>query len=373
MKHSFIFSSNSVRLFGKDWVAIITILIGIFYLLPKCWPLLEKFNPPLDYRLSYELSNDYWMFTRWSKYTCSEYPVLIIGDSVIWGQYVKRDHALSHYLSELAGENMFANMGVDGIHPAAMLGLVKYYGKDISNKGVILHLNPLWMSSKKQDLRGEEEFRFNHPRLVPQLIPNLACYRPSFTEIIGVTSERSVPFFSWVNHLRISYFENMDIQNWTIQNPYKNPLSAITLKIPIPENKPQSRPLTRAERRMRREDFPWVDVEESFQWYSFKKVIEILNSRNNNVFVLLGPFNPYILTEESLNRYDAMKDEMETWLKERGISYYPVPHLPTEDYADVSHPLKEGYTIIAKELFEMESFQKWMKSLELKGRSKNEW
>ena len=114
---------------------------------------------------------------------------------------------------------------------------------------------------------------------------------------------------------------------------------------------------------MGRQDFPWVEVEESFQWSSFKKVIEILNSRNNEVFVLLGPFNPYILTETSLMRYAVMKDEVRKWLKENKMSYYSVPNLPGEYYADASHPLEEGYIIIAKGLLKNKSFQAWMKSL----------
>ncbi len=370
MKHSFIFSSNSIKLSWKNWVIVAALLSVIFCFIPRLWSILEKFDTPRDYRLPYILSNDYWLFNRWCKRASVQYPIFIMGDSVIWGQYVKREDTLSHYLNELAGKGISANMGVDGIHPAAMAGLVKYYGKPISNKGVILHLNPLWMSSKKHDLRGEEEFRFNHPRLVPLLFPRLACYRPSLTERIGILAERSTPFFSWINHIKMNYFDNMAIQNWTIQNPYKNPLKAITLKTPIPENKPKSKPITWFERGMRRQDFPWVKIEESFQWSSFKKMIKILNSRNNKVFVLLGPFNPYILTEESLNRYNIMRSRMERWFRENAISYYSVPDLPSKYYADASHTLKEGYSKIAEELLKNESFQKWLESL--KEESKNE-
>jgi len=362
MNPSFIFSSNTIRLSWKHWVGAIAILIGIFYLLPNLWQRLETFNPSADYRLPYHLSNDYWMFTRWSKYACSNYPVLIIGDSVVWGQYVAAEQTLSHYLNERAGESLFANMGVDGIHPASMLGLVKYYGKAISNKGVILHLNPLWMSSKKHDLSGEEEFRFNHPRLVPQFIPNLACYRPSLAQRVGVLAERNIPFFSWVKHVRSVYFENMDLQNWTLQNPYENPLKAITLEIPIPENRPKSRPVSWVKRGMRKQDFPWVQAEESFQWSSFKKVIQVLEARNNRVFVILGPFNPYILTVESSHRYNGMKDRMKRWFEREGISYKAVSEQPSEYYADASHPLKEGYAKIAEELFGTKSFREWLEN-----------
>jgi hypothetical protein len=58
---------------------------------------------------------------------------MIIGDSFVWGQYVSTDKTLSHNLNELEGDNLFANMGLDGLHPAAMDGLLKYYGKDIKS------------------------------------------------------------------------------------------------------------------------------------------------------------------------------------------------------------------------------------------------
>jgi hypothetical protein len=360
MKRSFIFSSNSIRLSRNNWIVVTAILMGILYFLPKVWQGLEKFDPSTDYRLPYSLSDDYWMFTRWSKYACSKYPALIIGDSVIWGQYVTMEQTLSHCLNERAGGNIFANMGVDGIHQAAMLGLVKYYGRAISNKRLILHLNPLWMSSKRYDLSGGEEFRFNHPRLVPQFIRKPACYRPPFARRIGVVMERNSSFFSWTSHIRTNYFENMDLQNWTIQNPYKNPLKAITLEIPTPENRPKSNPVTWTERGMKKQDFSWVQVEQSFQWNSFREVIEILKARNNEVFVILGPFNPYILTAESLERYNDMKSEMEKWLEGEGVSYRSLSDLPSGYYADASHPLKEGYAGIAEELFETESFRRWL-------------
>jgi hypothetical protein len=361
MKHSFIFSSNSIRLSWKNWLVVVAILLAIVYTLPKVWGKLEDFDPSTDYRLPYTLSNDYSMFTRWSKHAVSKYPALIIGDSVVWGQYVGMDQTLSHHLNEQVGEDIFANMGVDGTHPAAILGLIENYGKAISNKSVILHLNPLWMSSVKHDLSGKDEFRFNHPRLVPQFVRKPDAYRPSLSQRIGIVAEKNIPFFSWASHVKTNYFENLDLQNWTMQNPYSNPLKAITLEIPVPENKPKSNPTTWFEKSKRKQDFPWVEVEESFQWYSFKKAIEILKARKNRVFVTVGPFNPYILTDESLNRYNDMKSEMEKWLDSEGIAYQSLSDLPSEYYADASHPLKGGYAIIAEELFNNDSFIKWMR------------
>ena len=392
MKPLFTFSSNSVRLSLRSWIFVLVILLLFVFLFPVIWQVWENFNPSDDYRIPYELSSDYWMFARWSKYASSNYPILMIGDSVVWGQYVTMQETLPYYLNEFINKgqksplppfsrgsikfppfergikgdlkgNIFANLGMDGIHPAAMLGLVKYYGKSISNKGVILHLNPLWMSSKKHDLSDTDEFRFNHPRLVPQFYPKIPSYKAKFPQRFGIVVERGNPFSSWVNHVRLNYYENMDIGNWTMQYPYRNPFSAITFQIPSSENKPHSDPISWMERGMTKQDFPWVLADESFQWSSFKKVIELLQARRNKVFVIIGPFNPYILTNESLNRYKAMKKDMENWLKDEGISYASISDLPSEYYADASHPLKDGYAKIAKELFESELFIKWMKGL----------
>ena len=399
MKHLFTFSSNSIRLSLRNWVFVLVILLLVLSLLPVYWKLVEKFDPSDDYRIPYELSNDYWMFSRWCKYASSNYRILMIGDSVVWGQYVKMNETLPHYLNKYMNEgqksplppfsrgntkipifelgsnqiflfdngvngnlknNVFTNLGMDGIHPTAILGLIKYYGKPISNKGVILHLNPLWMSSKKHDLSDTDEFRFNHPRLVPQFYPKITSYKAKFPQRFGIAVERSIPFSSWVNHVRSNYYENMDLCNWSMQYPYKNPISAITYQIPLPENKSHSDPISWMERGMTKQDFPWVRADESFQWNSFKKVINLLQARKNKVFVIIGPFNPYILTDESLNRYKAMKKDMENWLKDEGISYVALSDLPSEYYADASHPLKEGYAIIAKELIKAELFRNWL-------------
>ncbi len=55
---------------------------------------------------------------------------------------------------------------MDGFHPAALGGLLRYYGRDISGKNVIIQFNPLWMTSAKHDLQIQKEFHFNHPKLV---------------------------------------------------------------------------------------------------------------------------------------------------------------------------------------------------------------
>ncbi len=389
MKHSFTFSSNSIRLSLTSWIFAFVILLIVISLLPIIWNRLESFNPSDNYRIPYEMSYDYWMFSRWCKYACLNYSIVMIGDSVVWGQYVKLDETLTYYLnklfkedmprhktylpnnhstdtiSQMAENNKFANLGLDGIHPSAMLGLIKYYGRSISNKHVILHLNLLWMSSKKHDLSDTDEFRFNHPRLVPQFYPKIFSYKAKFHQRANIIVERYVPFSSWVNHIRLNYYENMDIGNWTIQYPYRNPFGVIDFKIPDPEDKPHSEPINWIERGMTKQDFSWVSLDESFQWNSFKKIIDLLQARGNKVFVIIGPFNPYILTDESLNKYKTIKKDIEDWLEKRGIGYMSPSDLPSEYYADASHPLKTGYEIIARELRELEAFTTWINKNDL--------
>lgn len=363
MKPLFIFSSNSIRLSTKNWLIVLTIIILSFVFIPVIWQKLEKFNPVHEYRIPYEFSNDYWIFSRWSKYASSKYPILIIGDSVIWGQYVSMHETLSFYLNDLERNNLFANLGVDGIHPVAMFGLLKYYGKDISNKGVILHLNPLWLTSKKHDLSDIEEFRFNHPRLVPQFYPKIKSYKAKFQQKISILTERYIPLFCWINHLRLNYYENMDIKNWSMQYPYENPLSVITFQTTLPENRPHSQPVSWLERGIGKQDFPWINLNDSFQWNSFKKTIKLLKRRKNNVFVIIGPFNPYVLTDESYNRYNTIKKEMVKWFDNEGMRYLLLSDLPPQLYADASHPLKDGYKEMAKELYNSNAFRDWCKSL----------
>ena len=111
---------------------------------------------------------------------------------------------------------------------------------------------------------------------------------------------------------------------------------------------------------MRKQDFPWVDVTESFQWRSFLKLIDILKRRGNRVFVLIGPFNPYILTRGSLRRYDEVKKEMEKQLRKRDMDFLSFSNLPSEYYADASHPLGEGYAELARWLYRDEAFGRFI-------------
>ncbi|MFH1883301.1 MAG: hypothetical protein ABIL62_11380 [Planctomycetota bacterium] len=52
-----------------------------------------------------------------------------------------------------------------------------------------------------------------------------------------------------------------------------------------------------------------------------------------------------------------MKSKIEEWLQQNNIAYYMPATLPSEWYVDASHPMSEGYAMLAKQLFENESFR----------------
>lgn len=350
------FSSNNIRLSGREWIVAAIVCSVLLCLGPALWGRLEKFDPGTDYRLPYTLGNDYWLYGRYCRWACSKYETLVIGDSVIWGHYVSQDNTLSHYLNQNAGRDRFANLGVDGFHPAALGGLLKYYGRDISGKNVVIQFNPLWMTSAKHDLQTEKEYHFNHPKLVPQFFPKIPCYKDSFSKRISASVERYVPFFGWTSHLRIVYYENMDLPNWTLENPYGNPLGAVTLELPVPNDDLQEH-ISWTEKGIPQEDFQWVEPAQSLQWRFFRQTIEMLRERDNAVFVVVGPFNEHMLKPDSHKIYQKMKGEIETWLRQNNVAYCIPPVLPSEFYRDASHPLGPGYAMLAKQLFENQSFK----------------
>lgn len=352
------FGSNALRLSGRMWIVAGAAALALVCLVPALWKRIEELHAGPDYRIPYSLSDDYWTYNRYSRQVCSRDKTLVIGDSVIWGHYVAKEQTLSHYLNEKSGLDRFANLAIDGIHPAAMAGLIEYYGRAIRDRNVVLHCNLLWMSSAKHDLQTEKEFSFNHPKLVPQFFPRIPCYTESYSGRIATTIGRRLPFCGWVNHLRVAYFQDTNVQRWAIEHPYENPIDAITLRLPSPNEPPSPRPVAEpwTEKRMSKFNPPWVSLESSFQWKSLKRAVEILKRRRNRVFVLVGPFNEHMLTEDSLETYNKMKRDVEDWLQEERIPHSIPAALPSDYYADASHPLSIGYALLAKQLLQSASF-----------------
>ncbi len=344
------FGANAIRLSARQWLCAAALALAVCLGLPALWPKLEPFEPGPDYRVPYALSNDYQHFARYCGEVTAEDAVLVVGDSVVWGEYVAPEDALSQCLSDTVDGQRFVNLGVNGIHPAALWGLLKYYGKALSGQRVLLHYNPLWMSSKRHDLQSEKETRFNHPQLIPQFRPKIPCYKASRAERLGVVAGHLLPFRAWTEHIAITYLDNTTPALWAVENPYANPLRAITLELPQPETQLRHQPVPWQERGIKATNFDWVPLDKSLQWELFKRTVRLLQSRDCQLFILAGPFNEPMLAPESAKTYAEIRTGISTWLSTESIPHLTAKALPTELYADASHPLAEGYQRLAAQL-----------------------
>lgn len=371
------FGVNEVRLNGRQWLAVGLILFLTAQLLPRVWERLERFDQGSDYRIPYSLSKDYWIYSRRVRQVSEPKSVLVLGDSVVWGEYVLPDGTLTHFLNDKTGApNRFINAGVNGLFPLALEGLVRYYGKPIRQRKVILHCNVLWMTSPKADLSTDKEEKFNHAGLVPQFVPRIPCYKADASTRLTAVVERNSRFLAWVNHLQNAYFDQRSILGWTLTddggdpphypNSWKNPLAQIRWSVPVaPAIDPQRGPQSPRHRAWsaggaRPTRFDWVALDRSLQWQAFQRLVRLLQERNNNVLVVLGPFNESMLSDDNQGAYLKIRDGIDQWLTELQVPHVLPESLPSALYADASHPLTEGYQMLAQRLQSDPKFSKWL-------------
>ena len=100
-----------------------------------------------------------------------------------------------------------------------------------------------------------------------------------------------------------------------------------------------------------------MKLEKGFHPVAF--TVEILRRRANRVLVVLGPLNEHMLAQQSLPHYIRRKQQVESWLRQQKIACCVPQVLPSEDYADASHPLPDGYARLAAEIFRDPSFRQF--------------
>ncbi|MHB8900253.1 MAG: hypothetical protein ACYC6Y_16000 [Thermoguttaceae bacterium] len=356
------FAANDVRLSLRGWLLAAALLGLAFWLVPLGWQQIEPLRLTPDYRVPYSLGNDYWNYRRASREVCRQAETVLVGDSVMWGHYVGSGQTLSHYLGEKTPGLAFANLGVDGIHPVALSGLVDQFGDAIRNRRVILNCNLLWMSSPRHDLSAREETPFNHPALVPQFATAIPVYKATLAERLAVIAGRHFRYLGWADHIRIAYFGSDELATWTFEHPYDNPLRQVTLALPSPDELPSPEPDPRpwTEKSIRRTTPDWVPLEQSLQWRFFRKTVRSLQERGNRVFVMIGPINEHMLTEKGLAEYNQRKLAIATWHQQEQIPFAVPEALPSQLYADLSHPTAEGYSLLADKLIAEESFRNFL-------------
>jgi len=352
-----------LRLTFSHWMAVLVALVLVLGVGSRVLTRPSAFERA-DYRMGSAQAEDYWLFAQYSRWAVEHADCLVVGDSAIRGYYVADDQTLSHYLNFGVEGVRFANLGVDGLHPAAMAGLLRYYGKAIRRKPVLLHLNPLWMSSPQQDLQTQKETSFHHARLTPQVSGSVACYRASFNERASAVMARYIGPMSFAAHVKIARYGGLDLARWTLEHPYA---------CPIRGQESSNQPIESEQRKawhemgVTRRDVPFVDIASSVQWRFFKEVVALLRARGNTLFVVVGPFNEHLLEGESVACYAGMKEAFVRWLEAEGIAFHVAQPLPSDFYRDASHPLEEGYSLMAARLLAGEGFTAFL-SLPTTGR-----
>jgi hypothetical protein len=358
---------NEVRLGGVQWAAVLGLVALAATLGPRAWKRIERFDPGPDYRLPYALSKDYWLYERRLGQLGDPRQVVVLGDSVVWGEYVLPDGTLSHYLNrETGGGETFINGGVDGLYPLALEGLIRYHGGPLRGRRVLLHCNLLWLSSPRADLQDPQEDNLDHPHLVPQFFPRIPSYRADASERLGAVAERDVGLLAWVDHLQIAYFGGMNVAEWTLAgdggdpprhpNAWRDPLAQFTREVPgAPPGDPKRGPQSRRHRPWTATgdgptQFEWVAPERSLQWAGFQRLVRLLVERGDDVRVVVGPLNEHMLTEENRRAYRGVRDAVAAWLSGQRIAHVEPEPLPSALYADASHPLTEGYRLLAERL-----------------------
>lgn len=335
----------------KYIIISIFILICITAVIPFIIPFTDTTSFTGDYRIPYSMGEDYFLYSSYSKSIADGSRIPVIGDSVIWGHYTDSGSTLTAHLNRINKKPVFVNMGLDGIHPAAMSGLIDLYASGLKNRKVIAGVNLLWMSSARHDLSGPVNSEINHKILLPQFTRKIPSYKPSFEERISASITRSIPFFAWIDHLRLSKFAGKSFYLWTMDNPDKS----ITEFFSHKEDEFKAPEGTLPEK-MQEQNIEWITAEKSLQWEFMIETLLSLKKNGNRVAAVITPFNTYMMTAESRKRYFSILAEMEWILRENGI----IPIIPLilekKYFADSSHPNAEGYKLIAEDIMKNREF-----------------
>lgn len=324
--------------------------------IPFIIPLTSTASFTENYRIPYSMGDDYYLYKIYSEYTASGKSIPFIGDSVIWGHYTDSESTLPAELNRLNKNIKFSNMGLDGIHPAAMNGLISNYGGRFKNRKIIAGINLLWMSSPRHDLTGPVNIEINHSRLLSQFSPEIPSYKPPFEEKLTALVSRSIPVFSWIEHIRLTRLADKNFYRWTMENPEKSAMEYFSrkeddFKAPVGINPD----------RMQEQNIEWITPDKSLQWRFMIDTLALLKNNGNNVAAVITPFNTYMMTENSRKRYFSILSEMEWQLREKGIVPVVPLILPKKYFADSSHPTAGGYRIIAEDIMKNREFAEFIR------------
>ena len=342
-------NSNGAVLSARELlITVAAVLVLLLAVLPFVCSKAEKVTLNDDFRLAYRFRDDYHFYRRVSAEVCRRYPTVFLGDSVVWGMYAANSNTLPAKINRKLGRPEVGNLAIDGLHPVALLTLVREYGKAITGKKVLLYLNLLWVNTPLYDLTGDGKLAINHPRLLPQFDWSIKSYKGSFRDRCMAALEENVTFYALLHHIRVSGFNNDDIKNAVAKSPAENPFSKLKFEINPSETERADGKFAWDFSGIPLQEWPWVEPEKSRQFKAFLELAEILKARNNELTIVLGTINPYMQKPDTLKRYHQVRSAAAKLLTDKGFKVMDLPELKSSDYADASHPLPNGYEVLAE-------------------------
>jgi hypothetical protein len=342
----------AINLSLREWLVVIFLATGMAAVMPSIpfrprTPLVDR-----DYRIPYALSTRYDLYRRFTNLSATQFPTILVGDSVVWGQTSHREGTLAHYLNELTKQRRYINAGLDGMHPIALAQLLEHHAPAIQKKDVILHCNPLWLMVTSHDQKGAADALLNRPGLVPRLAAGANAKIQERLEAAVARLYHGSPFDSWGERLAET---RMDFLAWSLDHPYESPLRAISSGLPPSEDISTVRMVPWDGSEKAKLDARWPDLEKHGQWQAFERVIDLLEARQNRVMVLLGPMNEHMMSAPMRDGYLALKRKIQEKIESRGILCFAAPPLQSDRYTDICHPLAAGYEELARELLRSQS------------------
>ena len=365
--------SAAVHLSARQWLCALGLSLGLVWLLPVAWKAFEAFEPVPHYRVPYAVSNDYWLYERWLDQLPPD-AIPVVGDSVVWGEYTAHDGTLSRFLGAATGKP-FANAGINGLYPLALWGLIEHHGDALANRRVLLHCNLLWMSDPEADMQLEKEQTLNHPGLLPQFAPRIPCYRADTDTRLSRALERRLEPLSWARHLQQTYFDQKSAPEWTLADDGKFPPTyPNTYRLPVGvEGVPLSAESPSPDRGLASErhkpwsayqsgqvNMEWVTPGSSLQWQVYRRLAKRLKGRGCDLLVVVGPLNEHMMNGATREKYLGFRSAVADWLSREEICFVVPEVLPSDEFADASHPLTEGYERLARRLAIDPVFRAWL-------------
>jgi len=342
----------AINLSLREWLVVILLVHALAALMPMIpfrprTPVVDR-----DYRIPYALSNRYDLYRRFTTLSAAQFPTILVGDSVVWGQTSPRDGTLAHHLNELTKQRRYANAGLDGMHPIALAELIEHHAPAIQKKDVVLQFNPLWLMVTSPNQKLTADPLQNRPGLVPRLAVGANGTIQERLEGAVARLFHGSALDRWTDRLTES---RMDFLAWSLDHPYESPLEAISSGLPPSEDSFTVRMLPWSGSEKAKLNAHWPELEKHGQWQAFLRVIDLLQARQNRVLVLLGPMNEHMMSAPMRDEYLALKRKIQEKIEARQVLCFAASPLQSDHYTDICHPLGVGYEELAHELLRSQS------------------